>query len=390
MKQKVFQKFLIFVMVLFLTMIGFCQTKPNRDKNTIIIPLDLSTQRPILELKINGKGPYRFIFDTGSSTNVIDQELADSLSLKVIGEKSLHTQGSDSELMSKKVLVPNVTLTGIDIPDTIVMSTLAIRKMVSVDGVLSANAFADYLLTVDYPGSKLILNSGELNKTDKYVTSFEQAHNIIQFDLFVDGKELAAHLDSGNPGGFDIPFSFKDKLSFKNEPVEDGVIKTPVASFKKWKAVLEGNIRIGNVTYTNPDVNLIEGFQFVNVGFNIIKDMRITIDKKNSLMKLEKSTSVNANEDKEENSGEQNDYTGWYGDHTRKIFIENGEMHLQRNRAPKLKLVKVGEDKFEMVLDMPVKNELPAINFVRDEMKNVTGLKFVFKDGREDYVQKDK
>ncbi|MEJ2507011.1 MAG: aspartyl protease family protein, partial [Ignavibacteriaceae bacterium] len=97
MKQRVLQNLLTFLMLLFLTMMGFCQSKINRDKNPITVPLDLSTQRPILELMINGTGPYRFIFDTGSSTNVIDQEIADKLSLEVIGEDSLQTQGSDNK-----------------------------------------------------------------------------------------------------------------------------------------------------------------------------------------------------------------------------------------------------------------------------------------------------
>ena len=390
MKQRVLQNLLTFLMLLFLTMMGFCQSKINRDKNPITVPLDLSTQRPILELMINGTGPYRFIFDTGSSTNVIDQEIADKLSLEVIGEDSLQTQGSDNKLTSERVLAPNLTLSGIEISEEVVMNTMAIKKLVSVDGVLSANVLADYLVTVDYPNSKLILFSGGLNKADNDVISFTQENNIVQFNVFIDGNKLEAHLDSGNPGGFDIPFSVKDKLHFKSEPSEDGVINTPVASFKKLKAVLDGDIKIANVTYANPDLNLVKGFQFVNIGFSIIKDLRITIDKKNNLIKFEKSSSATEINDDEEYLGDQNDYTGWYGDHTRKIFIESGKVYLQRGAAPKLKLAKIGKDKFEMVLDMPVKNELPIVHFERDETNKVTGLKFVFKDGREDFVKKDK
>src|SRR5262249_8912210 len=38
--------------------------------------------RPVIEVKINGKGPYQFIFDTGASFNVFDSSLAAELSLK--------------------------------------------------------------------------------------------------------------------------------------------------------------------------------------------------------------------------------------------------------------------------------------------------------------------
>ena len=58
--------------------------------------------------------------------------------------------------------------------------------------------------------------------------------------------------------------------------------------------------------------------------------------------------------------------------------------------APKLKLVKVKDDEYKMVFNMPVRNELPDVRFERDETNKVTGLTFVFKDGRKDFVKKDK
>ena len=390
MKNKILHKVIIILLAPFFMIGAFCQTKLIMNNNPISIPLDISTQRPVLKLMINDTGPYRFIFDTGSSTNVIDQELANKLGLEVIGEDPLQTPGSDNKLMSKRVLISKVTISGIELAEEVVMNTVAIRNLVSVDGVLCPNAFVDYLITIDYSNSELILSSDELNAADKDVIAFMQKNNSINFNVFVNGNELEAHLDSGNPGGIDLPFSIKEKLHFKAEPAEDGVINTPVASFKKWKATLDGDIKIGDVNYTNPEVNLLEGFQFVNLGYLIFKDLKITIDNKNNLIRFEKSSSTTGNEDRGEYSGEQNDYTGWYGDHARKIFIENGEMYLQRGGASKLKLVKISKDKFEMVFDMPVKNELPVVNFERNETNQVIGLKFVFVDGREDFVQKDK
>ncbi|MEJ2193830.1 MAG: retropepsin-like aspartic protease [Ignavibacteriaceae bacterium] len=290
MKNKILHKVIIILLAPFFMIGAFCQTKLIMNNNPISILLDISTQRPVLRLMINDTGPYRFIFDTGSSTNVIDQELANKLGLEVIGEDPLQTPGSDNKLMSKRVLISKVTISGIELAEEVVMNTVAIRNLLSVDGVLCPNAFVDYLITIDYSNSDLILSSDELNAA----------------------------------------------------------------------------------------------------GYLIFKDLKITIDNKNNLIRFEKSSSTTGNEDREEYSGAQNDYTGWYGDHARKIFIENGEMYLQRGGASKLKLVKISKDKFEMVFDMPVKNELPAVNFERDETNQVIGLKFLFEDGREDFVQKDK
>jgi hypothetical protein len=205
----------------------------------------------------------------------------------------------------------------------------------------------------------------------------------------VDGKEIEAHLDSGNPGIFDIPFSLKDEFKFKAEPEEAGTTRTPVASFKTWEATLDGEIKIGGVIYRNPDIHLVEGFPYVNVGYQILKDLKTTIDKKNSLIKFERSASSNVTLILEKHIEAENELTGWYGNGERRVFIENDEMYLQRGNAPKLKLVRIKDDEYEMVFNMPVMNELPNVRFERDESDNVTGLTFVFKDGREEFVEKE-
>lgn len=376
--------------IMFFTLGSFCQIRnPKKNDNTVTIPLDLSTQRPILELMINGKGPFQFIFDTGSSGSIIDEELADDLKLEVIGEDHLHTPGSENKVMSEKVKVTSITFSGTDISEDAIMNTLAIREVLPIDGVLSHGFFSDYLLTVDYRNSKLILTTGKLNRADKDVTPFIQKPRVINLDIFIDGNEFEAHLDSGNPGGIDIPFSLKEKLNFKEEPSESGVINTPAASFNKWKASLIGEIKIGNVTYKNPDINLVEGFQFVNLGYQVFQDLKITIDKKNNLMKFEKSDLVAGRRKDEEYKGGKNEYAGWYGGHERKIFIENGEMYLQRGSAPKIKLVMVKDDEYEMTFNMKVRNELPNVRFERDNGGNLTGLTFIFRDGRTEFVEKD-
>ena len=63
---------------------------------------------------------------------------------------------------------------------------------------------------------------------------------------------------------------------------------------------------------------------------------------------------------------------------------------MQRGGAPKLKLVKIGHDIYQMVFDMPVRNELPDVRFDRDDSHSVIGITFMFKDGREDFVEKDR
>ena len=45
----------------------------------LTLPMQDAGGRPVVDVRINGKGPYRFIFDTGASLTVIDAELKEIL-----------------------------------------------------------------------------------------------------------------------------------------------------------------------------------------------------------------------------------------------------------------------------------------------------------------------
>jgi len=354
----------------------------------IIINIDLSTRRPIIELTINGEGPYKFIFDTGSSTNVIDEKLNQEFGFTVVDVDTLGVQGTENKLVSRRVVVPKINFPGTNILKDTEMSVVNLRGMLPIDGIISGIFFDDYLVAIDYPRSELILIRGELNKENENVTPIIENPNVLSYNLEVSGNIIESHLDTGSPGGFSIPYSMKDKLIFKEAPKEGQEIRTPVASFKSWNAELIGNIKIGNIVYTNPSVKLVEKFEYANLGYAVIKDLRTTIDRKNNLIKFEKS-SVIKELGKEDNlkKGKTNDFTGWYGDKVRQVIIENGEMYLER-AGNRLKLVFIAKDMYKMVFSVPTDNELPNIMFNRDDSGLVNGLTFQYKDGRKDFVKK--
>ena len=369
--------------------LGSCQIKTPGDQE-IVIPMDLSSRRPVVELNLNGVGPYQFIFDTGSGTHVIDKDLADQMNLETTGADTLRTPGSDNILLSPRVEVSEVSFPANSFSANATMNTMELRKMLPVDGILSPILFSDYLISLDYPGEALIVTSGELDEDDSKVIPFVQKPRAINVEVDVDGTSVEAHLDSGNPGGFNLPYSLKDELEFKDGLIEDGWLSTPVARFKKWRGVLSGEINVGGVVFRDPEVRLVEGFEFVNLGYEVMKDLKVSIDRKNTLILFERSALKKPSvAEGDIDTGETNDYTGWYGGKVRRVFIEDGEMYLQRTGSSKLKLVELEKDLYEMVFHTAVMNELPNVRFERDEDGEVSGLTFVYENGKEEFVGKD-
>lgn len=88
------------------------------------------------------------------------------------------------------------------------------------------------------------------------------------------------------------------------------------------------------------------------------------------MIKFEKLSSAIRRIEKENPQSEKSDFSGWYGGHKRKVFLENGQLFLQRGGAPKLKLVKVKDDEYKMVFSMP-----PGMNYPVSGLKGMKQIK---------------
>lgn len=380
-----------------------CQTRKQKQINTtvqeqaneeirrqsaqsIIIPMDLSFRRPVVELMINGKGPYKFIFDTGSMTHVIDEKLVREMELEVVGEDPLITPGSNSKLVSKRYLVPKVGFSQTNLLKDLEMNAINLRSMLPYDGILSGMFFEDYLLTMDYPDSKLEAALGTLNQNDNNVVSFLQKPRVLNLNIDIAGNTIEAHLDTGNPAFITLPYELKDKLKFKKQPEKGNGIRTPAATFKTWNAQIDGDIKVGGVIYKDAKIILAEGPKTANLGFGVLKNLRTTIDRKSNLIKFEKQERPNIANEKQ-TPIQSLTYSGIYEGDRKISKNDNGDWVYRNAAAPiDLKLVEIEKDLYEMKIPEGVRApiEIPKIQFIRNDKNLITSLAFIYKDGRKD------
>src|SRR5215213_3701565 len=57
-------------------------TEPTADKSPVVLPFDLIDNRIVINVRLNGKGPFRFIFDSGAGA-VVAPEVVRALGLKI-------------------------------------------------------------------------------------------------------------------------------------------------------------------------------------------------------------------------------------------------------------------------------------------------------------------
>ncbi len=117
-----------------------------------LVPITLINDRPIIELKINGKEkPLRFVLDTGSGISVISQETAQRLKIKSIAKGGLaRAIGGDGKFQIvygflKKVEIGDARISNVPV---------YIRKFhdsnESIDGYIGLSLISKFLTTIDY------------------------------------------------------------------------------------------------------------------------------------------------------------------------------------------------------------------------------------------------
>lgn len=135
--------------------------KPKPDEKPVVIPFELLKSRHMaIQVKINDKGPYRLIFDTGAPTNLINNKVAKASGVLDKNDKGgLPLFGASMGAKTiKKLAIGGLTLEGMP---TMVMdhpTVAAIAEAVGpVEGIVGFPFFARYKMTIDYEKKEMTL-----------------------------------------------------------------------------------------------------------------------------------------------------------------------------------------------------------------------------------------
>jgi hypothetical protein len=261
-----------------------------RTKETSV-PMHWFMNKPVVDVKINGKGPYRLFLDTGAQGSVLDQGLADELKLPVVGAARVSSPGG------KGLAAKQVRLDQVEVGDAVLSEVPAVafdrafldRGKDTPRGVLSANMFPGFLVTLDYPQSRLLVRQGELPPADgARVFAYDADRPLPEIPLSVAGQKLNIHLDSGAPGGITLPLELADRLPLASTPVEIGRGQRVDQDVVIWGAKLNGKVKVGQYVLENPDLR----FQDIRnvpgqLGYEFLKPFAVTLDSNNHRIQLE-------------------------------------------------------------------------------------------------------
>lgn len=267
-------------------------------KPIVSVPMDNWGGRPVVQAKINGRGPFKLLLDTGTTAAaVLDSELLKKLDIPATGKAP--TPGSIGE--DDLVEVDTITIGDAE------FSKVKVRRMdfggfmppgrAGPEGILGLPLFEHCLLTLDYPGSRVIFESGQLPPAKGEIIEYSPDRKRdfgVTIRLSVAGVNVKAHVDTGSPGFVTLLNKMQEKLPLTGKSRVIGLARTPQGEAEIRLATLDGIVKIGPHEFANPKIEFADLGPMVehdcgNVGYRLLKDFAITLDQKNRRLRLRRA-----------------------------------------------------------------------------------------------------
>ncbi len=263
-------------------------------RDGVTVPMQDMGGRPVVELRINGKGPYRFVLDTGATTTVVSDALSRELSLTPPAGVQVASVGGGP---APAIVVIHDLRIGNAVLEDVIAAVMPLGSLLKGEdaprGVLSAANFPGYLLTYDYPGKRISIKKGALESADsKSIFQYTEDQVLPTVPVRIAGHDTQVHLDTGSAFGLTLPVKFLAELPLASQPREAGTARTGEGEFPVSIARVNGTIELGKYRLALDEVRFSDarpgpGPAAGNIGYDVLRDFVVTLDSKNHRIRLD-------------------------------------------------------------------------------------------------------
>ncbi len=261
--------------------------------------MDVVHGKPYVMVTVNGKGPFRFVIDTGTGAQaLVTASLAGQLGLPVVGQARLTDPSGQGEQRAPITLIQSLNVAGVEFTAVQAIEHSLAAEDAACQGLLGFTLFRDYLLTLDYPNHRLALAPGALAPDGEHsVLPFRMPDGVPIVPLQINGRRVEAQLDSGGTG-LSLPTQVAEHLKFASDPVVFAVGESLSTRFQLMAGRLGSDVRVGRYAFAKPFVEINAAFPLANFGGCAMQNFSITFDQVNHLVRLDsQQTSFHLNED---------------------------------------------------------------------------------------------
>jgi predicted aspartyl protease len=272
------------------------------------VPFEFEHNQIILQVKIEGKGPFNMLLDTNTDPSAIDAATARELGL-VAGAKGATATGGGTEkntvYPARLPIIEVGAFTARDVGAAIIdLSKLGERIGKPIHGVLGYSFLKDRIVQIDYPNQKLRFFTESPYPRIKFGPNtvniiafpfrYEDGEVMIE-SVFVNGEKMKATLDTWSSGTFSLTPEAVAQLGLEEQGRDNedesvgynGSFKSKIGTLK---SVRMGKLSIDSAqaTFWLPETGHDNKKFQVNIGNGFFKDFMMTFDFKNKMVVFER------------------------------------------------------------------------------------------------------
>ncbi len=250
----------------------------------VTVPMELTSGIPMVDVRINGRGPLRFLLDTGASSLTVSQELADRLGLPVVTGTRITSVSPVASVdlghprAVRELRIGSAVFQDIDAA----AADLASLQIDQLEGIVGIAVFADCRLTLDYPAQRVLLEPlsapTAVARPGEVLQARPLGSDLLAIPVKVQDQTLWCLLDSGSNGRLTIP-----KAQAACLPVSATATKETASHMFGGKesatklARLSCSIHLGRWELPKPIIDVVDHDQLI-LGGGILEHFAVTID----------------------------------------------------------------------------------------------------------------
>ncbi|MFC5570162.1 aspartyl protease family protein [Lysobacter yangpyeongensis] len=243
------------------------------------VPFDVIDGRIYVQVRVDGRGPYRFAVDTGASGLArADASLVAALDLPVRGTASTSDGVQDATVDTTHLA--SLELGGLVRHDfDVITRDYRSRKSPesAFSGILAREFFADGLLVLDYPRRTLSFSRARgLSPDATNALAYERAFRV---PVAIGDVQVQGNLDTGANVNFVLPRTLYERVSagplLAAAPgqLTNGAVAAD-------RATVHGPFRIGGVSIADVEVRVSDRYPELLVGAHALQDHVLLIDQR--------------------------------------------------------------------------------------------------------------
>ncbi len=275
-----------------------CASRPRYVPYRTVLPYDTvecdaewQGAWPVVNARVNGQGPFRFIVDTGSGALFLSEEIAESLGVEEI--EQVQTLDSSGNICWKPVVGVDALAIGVNQPtgDTsevrfehLSAVVTGLKNFPDIDGLIGLRVFGECTLTLDYPARRVRLGQRPPDATDWVELDPDEYSATVKVEI--GGREEQFVLDSGSVDFIGVNRTLANRLEFAVPPRRYGMaLATSGKPFWQSMGRLKGDFRLGAWRIRRAVVSVDEGPS--TVGGNFLRFFSVTFDQENGRVLLD-------------------------------------------------------------------------------------------------------